>query len=162
MEAGRRRDGWGGASTIEGMDGHGTTAATSLAPEEWRTLLDAACTARAGSYSPYSSYPVGAAARTTDGTILTGANVENASLGLTLCAECAVVSQTGSRRWGLLTHVVCVDAAGGVITPCGRCRQLLVEHAAPGCEVLTVAGPVLLAALLPMAFGAADLGAARA
>lgn len=138
--------------------GTNTASAGPVRAGRWEELV----TARDGSYSPYSQYPVGAAALTEHGEVLVGANVENASFGLTLCAECAIVSQVGSRRHGLLVAVVCVDAQDAAITPCGRCRQLLVEHAAAGCEVLTAAGAVSLAALLPMAFGPQDLEVVRA
>lgn len=108
------------------------------------------------SYSPYSKYPVGAAALLADGRIITGANVENASYGLTLCAECAVVSQVGMTN-GSITHVVCVNGDGELISPCGRCRQLLAEFSNAETAVLLERGAVSMLDLLPDAFGSFDL-----
>lgn len=124
---------------------------------DWAPLLTAAHTASAKSYAPYSNYRVGAAAITESGAVLSGSNVENASYGLTLCAECSLVSALISSGGGRLIAVVCTNSAGAVITPCGRCRQLLWEHAAPGAQVLTKRGARLLAELLPDAFDNDDL-----
>jgi len=120
---------------------------------DWPALREAARAAAATAYAPYSGYPVGAAALTTDGRIIAGCNVENASYGLTLCAECAVVSQLHSTGGGRLVALACVDGAGDPLTPCGRCRQLLFEHG--GAEMLVdhPGGPVTVAYLLPDAFG---------
>lgn len=116
-------------------------------------LAGAACRAAAAAYAPYSGLRVGAAGRTTDGRVVTGCNVENASYGLTLCAECGLVSALAASGGGRLAEVACRSADGQPLAPCGRCRQLLWEHAADGC---TVNGH-LLAELLPGAFGPADL-----
>ncbi len=101
---------------------------------EWDELLAAARQAARSAYAPYSHYPVGAAALTADGRVVTGCNVENASYGLTLCAECGLVSALALSGGGRLARFVCVNADGAVITPCGRCRQLLWEHGGAGLE----------------------------
>jgi cytidine deaminase len=108
-------------------------------------------------YAPYSNYPVGAAAFTEDGRLVSGCNVENASYGLTLCAECGLVSSLHAGGGGRLVAFACVDRHEAVLMPCGRCRQLLWEHAAEGMLVDTVDGPVPIAEILPRAFGRADL-----
>ena len=134
------------------------TAAPTI---DWDALRSAARAVSANAYVPYSRYPVGAAALTDDGRIIAGCNVENASYGLTLCAECSVVSQLYSTGGGRLVALACVDGAGGPLTPCGRCRQLLHEHGGPGMLVDAEGGPVTIAALLPGAFGPGHLEARR-
>jgi cytidine deaminase len=124
----------------------------------WVRLTDAAREAMSHAYAPYSSYPVGAAARVDDGRVVTGCNVENASYGVTLCAECGLVSQLHLTGAGRLTHFVCVDGSGEVIMPCGRCRQLLWEHGGPTLQVMTVSGVRGMQEVLPDAFGPEDLG----
>lgn len=119
----------------------------------WRSLQQAATEALDHSYSPYSNYAVGAAALVDDGRVVTGANVENASYGVTLCAECSLVSALYMSGGGKLAAFVCVDAHGDVLMPCGRCRQLLYEHRAPGMELLTVSGVRSMDQVLPDAFG---------
>jgi cytidine deaminase len=99
---------------------------------------------------------VGAAALVDDGRVVTGSNVENVSYGLTLCAECGVVSALHSTGGGRLVALVCLDAAGSPLMPCGRCRQLLFEHGGPELLIDHPAGPRRLDELLPDAF-AADL-----
>src|ERR1700722_9509978 len=108
-------------------------------------------------YAPYSHFPVGAAALTDDGRIVVGCNVENASYGLTLCAECGLVSALLASGGGRLVAFSCVDANGDVLMPCGRCRQLLWEHGGPDLLAETVDGPKPMSALLPYAFGPDDL-----
>ncbi|MGQ1837479.1 cytidine deaminase [Kocuria turfanensis] len=133
----------------------GTTAAHD-APEDtvdWARLRAAAVAAREHAYVPYSRFPVGAAALTEDGRVVSGCNVENASYGLTLCAECSLVSALHMSGGGRLAAFVCVDARGDVLMPCGRCRQLLYEHRAPGLRLLTVSGVRTMAEVLPDAFG---------
>lgn len=125
---------------------------------DWPALVAAARDASARAYAPYSGYPVGAAGVTDDGRLVVGCNVENASLGLTLCAECALVSQLHLTGGGRLVAVVCVAADGAPLVPCGRCRQLLSEHGGADLLVGTATGPVRLAVLLPDPFGPADLG----
>lgn len=104
-------------------------------------------------YVPYSGYPVGAAALVDDGRVVSGCNVENASFGLTLCAECGLVSALHAGGGGKLVAFACVDRDGAVLMPCGRCRQLLWEHAAEGLVLDTLDGPVPIGELLPQAFG---------
>ena len=121
---------------------------------DWDALRSAARAASERAYVPYSHYPVGAAALTDTGNIVTGANVENASYGLTLCAECAVVSKLHTDALGKrLVAFACVDAAGAPLQPCGRCRQLLYEC---GGEALLIDGPegtLTMNDILPWAFG---------
>ncbi len=89
--------------------------------------------------------------------MVTGCNVENASYGVTLCAECGLVSQLTASGGGRLVAFVCVSGDGDVLMPCGRCRQLLWEHGGPDLSVLTPAGPLSMASVLPQAFDAGDL-----
>lgn len=126
--------------------------------EDWAELHEAATEAMRHAYAPYSGYSVGAAARVDDGRLVSGCNVENAAYGVTLCAECGLVSELWATGGGKLTEFVCVNRDGEVIMPCGRCRQLLSEHAAPGLRVLTPEGVRTMAEVLPQAFGPADLG----
>ena len=108
-------------------------------------------------YAPYSRFPVGAAALVDDGRIITGCNVENAAYGVTLCAECGLVSALIDSGGGRLVAFTCVDAQGAVLMPCGRCRQLLHEHGGPDLAVETVRGVRTMADVLPDAFSARDL-----
>jgi len=112
-------------------------------------------------YAPYSGFPVGAAALVDDGRLVTGCNVENASFGLGLCAECGLVSALHASGGGRLVAVVCVDGTGGILMPCGRCRQLLWEHGGAECLVDTPSGMLPMSALLPQAFGPDDLARDR-
>jgi len=123
---------------------------------DWNMLRDKAIQVSARAYAPYSRFRVGAAALVDDGRVVTGSNVENVSYGLTLCAECGVVSALHSTGGGRLVALVCVDAAGSPLMPCGRCRQLLFEHGGPELLIDHPAGPRRLDDLLPDAF-AADL-----
>jgi cytidine deaminase len=109
-------------------------------------------------YAPYSQFPVGAAALVDDGRVIVGCNVENASYGVGLCAECGLVSALHASGGGRLTAFTCVDRHGNVLMPCGRCRQLLFEHGGPGLLMDTVRGLRTLAEVLPDAFGPEDLG----
>lgn len=125
----------------------------------WENLREAATEVAARAYAPYSHYHVGAAGTADDGRVLVGCNVENAGYGVTLCAECGLVSQLHATGGGRLTRVVCVNGAGAVIMPCGRCRQLLYECGGPAMEMLTPAGVLTMDQVLPQAFGPADLEA---
>jgi cytidine deaminase len=109
-------------------------------------------------YAPYSHYPVGAAARVDDGRVVVGCNVENAAYGVTLCAECGLVSSLIEGGGGRLTHFVCVNGAQELIMPCGRCRQLLVEHGGRELSLMTPHGVRTMDQVLPDAFGPDDLG----
>lgn len=108
-------------------------------------------------YAPYSDFPVGVAGLVEDGRIVTGCNVENASYGLGLCAECGMVSQLAATGGGRLVAVACQGRDGAPLMPCGRCRQLIWEHGGPDCLVDTPHGPLPMQAVLPDAFGAGDL-----
>ena len=123
----------------------------------WDALRAAAVDAMGKAYVPYSKFPVGAAALVDDGRIISGCNVENASYGLTLCAECALVSSLAMTGGGKLVAFYCVDGQSNVLMPCGRCRQLLFEHSAPGMILETVSGQRTIEQVLPDAFGPRDL-----
>ena len=124
---------------------------------DWEALRAAAREAMTHAYAPYSRFPVGVAALVDDGRTIVGCNVENASYGLGLCAECGLVSTLHATGGGRLAALTCVDADGAALLPCGRCRQLLWEHGGPGLLVDTRDGPVPMTELLPRAFGREDL-----
>jgi cytidine deaminase len=145
---------------------------------DWAALRAAAVQVAMRAYAPYSRLRVGAAGLTSDGRIVTGCNVENASFGLTLCAECGLVSalhatapgapaEAARARAGAapatpaLVAVAVVAGDGEPLMPCGRCRQLLLEAGGPSLLVDTAGGPRPLAELLPGAFADADLAARR-
>jgi cytidine deaminase len=129
----------------------------NAAVERWASLRAAAETAAERAYAPYSRFRVGAAALVDDGRIVRGCNVENAAYGVTLCAECGLVSDLHLSGGGRLTHFVCVNGDGEVIMPCGRCRQLLWENGGPALVLLTPGGERTMAQVLPDAFGPEDL-----
>ena len=128
---------------------------------DWSALREQAESIRERAYAGYSGYQVGAAALTEDGRVLTGCNVENASYGLTLCAECGVVSALHASGGGRLVALACVGGQQGrpaqPVLPCGRCRQLLAEHGGPQMWVDAPEGPVRLDYLLPDAFSETEL-----
>jgi cytidine deaminase len=144
---------------------------------DWTRLRAAARAAMEHAYTPYSRFPVGAAGLVTDGRLITGCNVENASYGLTLCAECSLVSALYACAGGhehptanpdrvqldppkprpMLVAVSIVAGDGEPVAPCGRCRQLLWEHGGPGLLVETVSGIRPMTDILPDAFGPDDL-----
>jgi len=124
---------------------------------DWPELRAAAHEMTRRSYAPYSGVHVGSAARCDDGRVLTGCNVENASYGLTLCAECSLVSALAGSGGGRLIAVSTVAGDGEVLAPCGRCRQVLYEFGGPTLLVDGPDGPVPLGELLPWAFGPEDL-----
>ena len=126
---------------------------------DWPALRAAARDVLAHAYAPYSHFPVGAAALVDDGRVVVGCNVENASYGLTLCAECSLVSALHASGGGRLVAFACVDAHGAQLMPCGRCRQLLYEHGGPGLLVDSSSGIVPMTEVLPDAFGPQDLSA---
>ena len=124
---------------------------------DWKHLTAVATAAMQKAYAPYSKFPVGAAALTEDGRIISGCNVENASYGLGLCAECSLVSELFRTGGGKLVAFACVDGKGEALMPCGRCRQLLFEHAADGMLLQTISGIKTIDEVLPDAFGPKDL-----
>jgi cytidine deaminase len=124
---------------------------------DWDALRVAANDAMRKSYSPYSKFPVGAAALVSDGRIISGCNVENASYGVGLCAECALVSALHMSGGGELVAFTCVDGHGNILMPCGRCRQLLNEFSAEGMLLETVSGIKTMDEVLPDAFGPRQL-----
>lgn len=128
---------------------------------QWDSLRERAVEVSRRAYAPYSGYPVGAAGIVDDGRVVVGCNVENAGYGVTLCAECGLVSDLVAGGGGRLEQVVCVDVRGAVIMPCGRCRQLLWEHGGAACLLLTPLGVRTLEQVLPQAFGPDDLDAVR-
>jgi cytidine deaminase len=128
---------------------------------DWAMLRAAATEVAGQAYAPYSKLRVGAAGQTPDGRVVTGCNVENASYGLTLCAECGLVSALHATGGGTLQAVAVVAGDGAPLLPCGRCRQLLLEAGGPDLLVDTESGPLPLSALLPAAFSGTDLGARR-
>jgi cytidine deaminase len=128
-----------------------------VATVDWAALRAAATAAMGRAYAPYSRFPVGAAGLVDDGRVVSGCNVENASYGVTLCAECGLVSALIASGGGRLVAMSCVDGAGEPLMPCGRCRQLLWEHGGPACLVDHADGPLRMAELLPFAFGPESL-----
>ena len=128
---------------------------------DWEALRAAATEVAARAYAPYSHFRVGAAALVDDGRTVVGCNVENASYGVALCAECGLVSSLHAGGGGRLTHVVCVNGEGQVIMPCGRCRQLLWENGGADLQLWTVAGVRPMSEVLPDAFGPGDLEGSR-
>ncbi|MFB8241356.1 cytidine deaminase [Kitasatospora purpeofusca] len=130
-----------------------TSAAGAAGSVDWDALRAAAREAMSHAYAPYSKFPVGAAALVDDGRTVTGCNVENASYGLALCAECGLVSMLHATGGGRLTAFTCVDGAGELLMPCGRCRQLLYEHGGPDLLVELPSGVLPMSEVLPDAFG---------
>lgn len=133
-----------------------TVAGHGIEPD-WPALRDAARSMLAHAYAPYSGVHVGAAALVDDGRTVSGCNVENASYGLSLCAECGVVQRLAATGGGRLVALSVVGTEGRYLAPCGRCRQLLFEFGGPELLVDTDEGVVTLDALLPGAFGPDDL-----
>ncbi len=124
---------------------------------DWDDLRSKAVEAAARAYAPYSRLHVGVAAVVDDGRLLQACNVENASYGLGLCAECGLVSLLHATGGGRLVAMACRSGEGELLMPCGRCRQLLWEQGGPELLVDTPRGPEPMARVLPDAFGARDL-----
>jgi cytidine deaminase len=124
---------------------------------DWAALRAAAVAAAAHAYCPYSDLRVGAAALVSDGRVVVGCNVENASYGLGLCAECILAGQLRLTGGGALVAVACRSGTGDLLMPCGRCRQVLYELGGPDCLLDTPRGLLPLRDVLPDAFGPADL-----
>ena len=122
---------------------------------DWDELRRTALAAAENAYVPYSHFKVGAAGLVDDGRIVAGCNIENASYGISLCAECALLGALRMSGGGRLVAVICVGN-GEPVPPCGRCRQLLWEHGGPHCLVDGDGTPRPLSDLLPHAFP--DLG----
>ncbi|MFF1940670.1 cytidine deaminase [Rhodococcus qingshengii] len=120
---------------------------------DWKLLRHNAQMVMRQAYAPYSGYAVGAAALVDDGRIVSGCNVENVSYGLSLCAECGLVGNLAATGGGRLLAFTCCDAKGSILMPCGRCRQLLLEHGGGEMLVDTSSGFKPLSELLPDAFG---------
>ena len=121
-------------------------------------MLRAAATAAAQhAYAPYSRLRVGAAALVDDGRVVTGCNVENASYGLSLCAECGLVGALALTGGGRLVAFSCTNGDGGLLMPCGRCRQLLFEFGGAALLVDSPEGPLPMSQVLVHAFGPDDL-----
>ena len=124
---------------------------------DWDTLTHAAREVMSKAYAPYSRFKVGVAGLVDDGRIVVGCNVENASYGVGLCAECGMVSSLQATGGGKLIAVACVDQHGAPLMPCGRCRQLLWEHGLPTTLLRTPEGVLPMSEILPQAFGPRDL-----
>ncbi|CAN5586054.1 cytidine deaminase [soil metagenome] len=124
---------------------------------DWDALRAEAVAAMRRAYAPYSRFHVGAAALVDDGRTVTGCNVENASYGLSLCAECGLVSKLVDSGGGRLVALCCVDPQGKPLAPCGRCRQLLLEMGGSELLVDTEDGARTIGSLLPGAFSRDDL-----
>ncbi|PJI94591.1 cytidine deaminase [Luteimicrobium subarcticum] len=143
------------------MDGQQDGRQEPATDVDWDALRRAAADVMTRAYAPYSGFPVGAAALVDDGRVVVGCNVENAAYGVTLCAECSLVSALVVGGGGRLVAFTCVDARGEVLMPCGRCRQLLFEHGGPDLLVETVRGVRRMDEVLPDAFGPAALDVVR-
>ena len=128
---------------------------------DWTELRVAAAAAAANAYAPYSRLRVGAAGLAANGSVVTGCNVENASFGLTLCAECGLVSALHAAGAARLIAVSVVAGDGATLVPCGRCRQLLLEAGGSGLLLDSDSGPRSLGELLPEAFTGTDLAERR-
>ncbi len=128
---------------------------------DWNVLRIKAFEVMANAHAPYSRFPVGAAALSVDGRIVSGCNVENISYGLGLCAECVLVGNLRAGGSDGLVAVAVCDSRGAILMPCGRCRQVLFEHGGAAILVDHPDGPVTLGSLLPHAFGPGDLEAGQ-
>jgi len=130
-----------------------TQPAVDPSAVDWAALRAAAVAAAAHAYCPYSGLQVGAAAMCSDGRVVVGCNVENASYGLALCAECTMAGQLRLTGGGRFVAVACRSGDGTLLMPCGRCRQLLYELGGPQCLLDTPSGVRPMAEVLPDAFG---------
>ena len=129
----------------------------TISEQQWQELAQAANKIMTMAYAPYSKFKVGVAGLMDDGRIVVGCNVENASYGIGLCAECRMVSAIHASGGGKLSAVTCVDQHGNSLMPCGRCRQLLWENGSPTTQITTPEGIKTLQEILPQAFGPDDL-----
>lgn len=128
---------------------------------DWPALRASAAAVAGNAYAPYSRLRVGAAGLAANGMVVTSCNVENASFGLTLCAECGLVSALHAAGAGRLVAVSVVASDGAPLVPCGRCRQLLLEAGGAGLLLDSDGGPRELRVLLPDAFTGTDLAERR-
>jgi cytidine deaminase len=133
------------------------TSPAAAADVDWPALRAAAREVMTRAYAPYSRFRVGAAGLVDDGRVVVGCNVENASYGLALCAECTMAGQLRLSGGGRLVAVACRSGAGDLLMPCGRCRQVLYELGGPDCLLDTPSGVLPMSSVLPDAFGAEDL-----
>jgi cytidine deaminase len=124
---------------------------------DWSARRTKAVEAAWQAYCPYSGLQVGAAALVDDGRIVVGCNVENASYGLGLCAECVLAGQLRLTGGGRLVAVACRSGSADLLMPCGRCRQIIYEHGGPECLVDSPSGPLPMREVLVHAFGPGDL-----
>ena len=129
----------------------------TISEQQWQELAQAANKIMTMAYAPDSKFKVGVAGLMDDGRIVVGCNVENASYGIGLCAECGMVSAIHASGGGKLSAVTCVDQHGNSLMPCGRCRQLLWENGSPTTQITTPEGIKTLQEILPQAFGPDDL-----
>ncbi|WP_372496903.1 cytidine deaminase [Pseudonocardia humida] len=127
------------------------------ASTDWESLRAKAVEAAGSAYAPYSGLHVGAAAECDDGRVVVGCNVENASYGLGLCAECTMAGQLRLTGGGRFTAVACRSGSGELLMPCGRCRQVLYELGGPDCLIDTPRGVLPMRDVLPDAFGPEQL-----
>ncbi|MFO7192995.1 cytidine deaminase [Thermocrispum sp.] len=123
----------------------------------WPDLRAAAVEAAEYAYSPYSGLKVGVAALVDDGRVVIGCNVENASYGVGLCAECTMAGQLRLTGGGRLVAVACRSGDAELLMPCGRCRQIIYELGGPECLLDTPRGVLPMSEVLPDAFGPQDL-----
>ncbi|WP_037315785.1 cytidine deaminase [Amycolatopsis orientalis] len=128
-----------------------------MAEFDWEALRAQAVEVAKSAYAPYSGLHVGVAGVVDDGRIVVGCNVENASYGLGMCAECTMAGQLRLTGGGRLVAVACRSGEGDLLMPCGRCRQILFEHGGAECLVDTPSGILPMSAVLPDAFGPDDL-----
>ncbi|WP_106297167.1 cytidine deaminase [Knoellia remsis] len=124
---------------------------------DWEALREKAVRMTQRAYAPYSNFVVGVAGLVDDGRVVAGCNVENAAYGVTLCAECGMVSELHATGGGRLLAVFCVGGDGEALMPCGRCRQLLWENGGPSCLLMTPEGVRTMEQILPQAFGPENL-----
>jgi cytidine deaminase len=124
---------------------------------DWDALHTEAVRMTTLAHAPYSHFRVGVAGLVDDGRMVSGCNVENAAYGVTLCAECGMVSQLHATGGGRLVAVFCVDDAGEPLMPCGRCRQLVWENGTPQTLLMTPEGILPMSEILPQAFGPDNL-----
>lgn len=128
-----------------------------ISEQQWEELRALAREAAACAYVPYSNYPVGAAALGSNGKYYSGCNVENAGYGVTLCAECGLISSLIRDGGERIIAFTCCNKLGERIVPCGRCRQLLFEHGGRELLMDMPTGIMCMDDVIPQGFGPADL-----